>query len=464
MPMKVFLIFKKVIPFFLGILFLWSSLLIFSSLANKSSQNAAYYIPENSNFSFKLNIKDFLKSSTYSMIFKSKDQGLLNSLQKYLSKSKERIDENNYIGIDFTSDIYVYGEEFENGQNYVVLFNLLNPSSFSKNIPSLLDDNQSFEQTKDVGMIVTHFSKGAKNHNLSKKLKAYLSKVIKNKGKFRYEKQVIKEAEDIVLDKTDFFEINLNSFNFNDDIKSRKGKISCKLDEKSLDIIGQVKMINPPLIESKWTLISDGFHLETAMISNAIQDSIQKYLSKIGVKTPSIQRISLNYYGMELQDSDKGLIAAPVFDILLTFKEDYKISQIFKDFSILQSLGYEKENNKMISADKINYYIDSIDTKNLFIGRNLKQVIRKKNNTLFELVGNPKNLTTLKGGGFITSFIQVFPPFKASNDFFASIEKIHIKSKQINKDVEIFGELKFKNEYYLYNEFLKFYLTMKGDN
>ena len=49
------------------------------------------------------------------MIFKSKDQGLLNSLQKYLIKSKDGID-NKDIGIDFTSDIYIYGEEFENGQ------------------------------------------------------------------------------------------------------------------------------------------------------------------------------------------------------------------------------------------------------------------------------------------------------------------------------------------------------------
>ena len=463
MPMKVFLIFKKVIPFFLGILFLWSSLLIFSSLANKSSQNAAYYIPENSNFSFKLNIKDFLKSSTYSMIFKSKDQGLLNSLQKYLIKSKDGID-NKDIGIDFTSDIYIYGEEFENGQNYVILFNLLNPRSFRKNIPSLLDKNQSFEQTKDVGMIVTHFTKGAKNNNINKKLKAYLSKVIKNKGKFRAEKQAVKDPDDLVLNKTDFFEINVNSFTFNDDIKSKKGKILGKLNEKSLDIIGQIKMINPPLIESKWTLISDGFHLETAMISNAIQDSIQKYFNKIGIKTPNIQRISMNYYGMELQESDDGLVIAPMFDLLLTFKDDFKINQIFEDFSILESLGYEKVGNKMISANKLNYYIDSIDSKNLFLGKNLKQVIRKKNNTLFEIVGDQKALTTIKGGGFITSFIQVIPPFKASKNLFASIEKIHIKSKQINKDVEIFGELKFKNNYYLYNEFLKFYLTMKGDN
>ncbi len=464
MPMKVFLIFKKVIPFFLGVLFLWSSLLIFSSLTNKSAQNAEKYLPENANFSFKIKIKDFLKSSTYSMIFKSKDQGLLNSLQKYLTNSKDKFGENNDMGIDFSSDIYVFGEEFENGQNYVILFNLLNPNSFAENIPSILHKNQSFDHVKNVGMIVTHFSKGVENKNISKKLKAYLIKVIKNKRKFKAEKRVIKEADELVLNKMHFFEINLNSFAFNDDFKSRKGNVLCSLDEKSLNITGKIKLKNPSLIESKWTLISDGFHLETAIISNEIQDTIQKYLNISGIKTPSIERISMNYYGMELQESENGLIVAPLFDILLTFREEFKISQVFKDFSILGGFGYKMEKNKVISAAKINYFIDSIDTKNLFIGRNLKKVIRKKNNTLFELVGDPKHLTTLKGGGFLASFIQVFPPFKASNDFFKSVDEFHIECKQINQDVKIFGELKFKNEYYLYNEFIKFYLTMKGEN
>ncbi|MES2589466.1 MAG: hypothetical protein V4622_10830 [Bacteroidota bacterium] len=412
----------------------------------------------------KLKTKDFLKSAAYNLVFKTKDQILVTSLDNYRKKLSQDEDGINRLGINFGSEVIIFGEEFEGGQNFVALVELSKPDLFKKNISDFLASNQTFEVKNDIGFIVTHFS----DKTISKsKLQHYLKSLKQRKKSESFDNLKGSSSKSSStnlnpLSSDSFFDLNFDSFTFNDEIQSKKGKISCKINETSMDFSGQISMLNPPLIESKWSLISDGLHIETAMISNAIQDSIQKYFSKIGLKTPNIQRISMNYYGMELQEGDKGLVLAPVFDLLLTFKDDYNVDEIFSDFSILESFGFEKE-NKIISTNGINYFIDRIDDKNLFLGCNLKNVIHRKNNTLFEVNGEVTRLTTLKGGGFITSFVQVLPPFKSSKNLLSSIDKIHIKSKQINKRVELFGNVTFKKDRYSYNELLRFYLGFIGE-
>jgi hypothetical protein len=279
-----------------------------------------------------------------------------------------------------------------------------------------------------------------------------LASIIKNKHLSKF-----------VPQNDEFMSVKLNSFVVNEDYSAKEGEIKTLINDQELNLSGTIKLENPKPISSQWTLLKSGFHLETSLISPTIQDSIANYIKVLGLKTEEIQRISMNYYGMELQESEKGLIAAPVFDLLLTFKSKYKLKDVFQDLSKLENLGYSKKGN-LLTAGKINYFVDSIDSKNLFIGRNINKVVKRKNNVLFEINGDATKLTTIKGGGFITSFIQVLPPFKSSKDLFNSFESLNISSKQQGELVQIKGKIKVKNERYLYNEFLKFYLGMVGEN
>jgi hypothetical protein len=440
---------KKVIPILLGLIFLWVSLFLYASLANKSSQKALDYIPNTHNFLFKINSKNFFKSSSYSILFDSKDQDLLSKLETHLNK---RVDDSGQIqnfGIDFTSDLYIFGEKILGAQRYVVIFNLLDEKVFRENFSKLLNKNQQLDVEGKTGFIVTEFST---NRTSKADLKSYLASIIKNKHLSKF-----------VPQNDEFMSVKLNSFVVNEDYSAKEGEIKTLINDQELNLSGTIKLENPKPISSQWTLLKSGFHLETSLISPTIQDSIANYIKVLGLKTEEIQRISMNYYGMELQESEKGLIAAPVFDLLLTFKSKYKLKDVFQDLSKLENLGYSKKGN-LLTAGKINYFVDSIDSKNLFIGRNINKVVKRKNNVLFEINGDATKLTTIKGGGFITSFIQVLPPFKSSKDLFNSFESLNISSKQQGELVQIKGKIKVKNERYLYNEFLKFYLGMVGEN
>lgn len=441
---------KKIIPVLLSIIFLWVSLYFYASLNNKSNQEGLNYIPKNANFIFKFNTKNFLKSSSYSLLFNSKDQELITSLDNFISKQKiDDFSNKDALGINFTSDLVLFGVEINQSQNYVFVFNLTNPELFNKNIYSLLGKNQVASVDENSGFVLTNFSDDIPKKNI---LKKYLSEIIKQKHKAKFTKE-----------NSDFFQLNVENFKVNSDYTAKKGTITTRINDKELKISGQIELTNAPSIDSKWSLLKKGLHLETCLISNTIQDSIQKYLNFIGFDSKAIQRISLNYYGMELQDSKQGLLAAPVFDLLLTFKEPFQLKNFFKDESSLNKLGYFKNGN-VINAGKIAYYVDSIDSKNLFIGRHLNQVVKRKNNILFEINGDASMLTTLKGGGFITSFVQVLPPFKSSKDLFTSFKTMDISSKQINNKVEIKGTLKMKDDKFLYDEFLRFLLNFQGNN
>jgi hypothetical protein len=441
---------KKVIPVLLGLIFLWISLYLYAVINNKSSQKALDYIPKESNFLFKLNSKKFFKSTSYSMLFNSKDQDLLSSFENFMDKRKTGTGKKNDFGIDFLSDVVVFGEKVNEGQNFVVVFELMNPELFVENLPNFLGKNQSFALDGNTGFILTHFSSVKINQI---ELKKYLNQIIKNKHLSKYSPQ-----------KSDFMSLKLDGFKINENYIAKKGKLISYIDEKELKLEGEIELENAKSLNVKLSLLNSGFHFETCLISKTIQDSIHAYLAKIGFNSPEIDRISINYYGVELQESStSGLIVSPIFDLLLTFKKDFKTNDFLGDFKMLKDLGYKLEGNTIV-ANKINYFVDSIDSRNLFIGCHLDKVVKRKNNLLLALNGDATMLTSIKGGGFLSSIVQVLPPFKSSKNLFDSFQEINLVSKQNKNKVEIQGKIQVKENKFIYNEFLRFYLTFIGEN
>jgi hypothetical protein len=384
------------------------------------------------------------------MVFNSKDQDLLTSLEKYAFKKRQGTGKSNDYGIDFTSDLYVFTQDFKDGYNYVILFPLLDESLFLKNIPNYLEKNQSFTSKGNLGILVSHFS----SSKISKvDLDTYLELLLKNKQKSKFE---------FIKSENEFTQAHLNSFTVNEDIIVDKGSFISTLDERKLDISGEFSLKSIPEITSKWKLNKAGLHIESAMISKTIQDSIHNYFLQIGFQIADLKRISINYYGLEIQETDKGLTFSPVFDLLLTFKNSFSIEDVISDESLLEELGFKREGNKFL-AGNLTYTIDSLDCKNLFIGRNINQVALRKNTTLFEINGDLSQLTTINGGGFISSFIQAFPPFRASKELFSTLENVQISAELKNKELKLNGKIVAKKDKFIFNEFIRFFLAFKGE-
>lgn len=446
--MQAFHFLKRTLPVLIGILILWFGLFFYATILNQSNTDITRLVPADANFVFKANVKDFVKSSAYSLIFNSKDQALLNAFEIYLEKQRKGDQETNRFGIDFTQDLTIFGKNYKGGEVYVMIFNLFKPEDFKKNTLPLLNDKQTLLQKENIGIVLTYFGKNKVTKN---ELDTFLAQLDFSDS--------YKKAPDA---SKGFCNLSMSDFRVNDKIHVKKGEIRSRVDENKLIVDGEFTTKSKDYEVSRWTLIPNGLHIENSLISSAMQDTMRKYLLQIGISIEQVDRISMNYYGTEIQETEKGIMFTPIFDLLLTFKAAYSLQDIFHDVRFLEELGFEKENN-IIHAGKLDYYIDSVDQRTLFVGNQLKQVVHRRSKTLFYVSGDIANLTSIKGGGFISSFIELLPPFKASKNLFKNIQAVNFQAVPTGDKVVVSGEMTFKDEAYLYNEFLRFFLTLKGE-
>ena len=352
-----------------------------------------------------------------------KDQKLLNSLQAFLDKQKKGTGKSNDFGINFFSDVIFFGEKNHIGQFNVLLVNLINEDKFSKNLPFFLDDNQSFSIKNNVGIIATYFGKKTIDKS---KIDSYIATLKINKNN-KHAKQ----------NKNELINVSLTNYEINDLFIISKGQINSEIDDKEMKLKGEIKIKQKMLNPLKWTLIEDynlrPFHLEASFVSKSIKDSIHNYLTTFGINIPNFNAFALNYYGIEIQETELGLIFSPKFDLILNFKDSISKELIFKDKEKLLKLGFDYRKN-YIKAGNLEYSIDLLDNKTLFLGSNKNLVRSNKKSILLKISGDIGKLTEIKGGGFIKSIINVIPSFKAAKDFFSSIQefKIAITPKKDN--------------------------------
>lgn len=442
----------KFTPILIGIMIIWVSVLSFSVLFIKENQRQLQLIPETSNFVFKLKFKDFLKSATYSMIFSSKDQQLLNTFQKFYKNQQNISDKDNDFGINFFSDVIIFGDKFENDELYVIIVNLVDEKKFKKNLPSYLTSNQSLLVKNDVGIIASYT--GEKT-NLRVKIDSYLANL-----------KIHNTLHENKNKENEFFNLSLNDYYINKDIHIKKGKIFSYLNEKELNIKGTFTLKNPFKRSRKWTLSEEydlrPFHFETSFFLPSIHSNFQNILSKVGLKFPEIEGISINYYGLDIQDNENGIIFTPRFDMILNFEKDIKNEDLFFDNDQLLKFGFD-HNGDNIKAGEINYVIKRLDNRTLFIGYNPNLIKKKKDDILMEISGDLGKITEINGGGFVKSMINIIPPYKASNNLFSTIQKYRISiAPQGNNLLLVNGKIRLYDQFYLYNEFLRFYMTLEG--
>ncbi|MGV3630340.1 MAG: hypothetical protein ACO1O6_04000 [Bacteroidota bacterium] len=445
--MQVFHFIKRTLPVFIGILILWCGLFFYAAILNKSNRDISRLVPADANFIFKVNMKEFVKSSAYSLIFHSKDQALLNAFEIYLDKQRKG-EQANRFGVDFTQDLTIFGKNYKGGEVYVMVFNLFNPKDFEENTKPLLTDKQTLLRKDNIGIVLTYFGKAKVT---TSELDLFLAKLEFGDGK-----------KDTPVASQEFINLALSDFKVNEKIHVEKGEIRSRVDENRMIVDGEFTTKTKSYEVSRWTLIPNGLHIENSLISNAMQDTMQKYLQQIGISIDQVDRISMNYYGTEIQETEKGILFTPIFDLLLTFKKEYSVQKMFGDFHFLEELGFEKENN-IIHAGKLDYYIDSVDHHTFFIGNQLKQVVHRRSKNLFSVSGDISNLTSVKGGGFISSFIEMLPPFKASKNLFKNLRTVDFEAVPTGDKVKVTGQMTFTDNAYLYNEFLRFFLTLKGE-
>jgi hypothetical protein len=444
----------KYTPVIIGLIIIWVSVLSFSMLFKNENKRQLQLVPETNSFVFKLKFKDFLKSATYSMIFNSKDQKLLNTFQLFIKEQQKLQNKDNDFGINFFSDVLIFNEKYEKGDIYTIVVNLIDKNKFSQNLPAFLTNNQALTIKNEVGIIATY---SGRNSNMKAEMENYLDRLsIKQKVKVN---NIAKENE--------FFNLTLNDYFINKNFEIKKGEISSEINERELNISGSFHLKKPFKRPRKWTLRQEyelrPFHVETSFFSPSVQDTLQNFLSKVGLKVPKIEGVSMNYYGLDIQDNEMGIIFTPRFDMILHFENKIKNEDLFFDREQLLKFGFDY-NGVYLKAGDIHYAIEKLDERTLFIGFNRNLITKKNDRILMKISGDLGKITEISGGGFVQSMINIIPPYKAAKDFFLTTEEFKITmAPRSNYLLFIRGNIKIQEKFYFYNEFLKFYMTLKGN-
>lgn len=437
---------KRILPVFLGLIVLWGFFITSSILLSGKENPNHNYVPENSSFVLQFDGKMFIESAVYSLLLKSPDQEIFKQLKSLANQEQDFAV--NDSGIDFFSDVIVFGQTHPNGQLIGVIFNQMDAQKFDKNMSGRISDNQSFASNKEVGILLT-FIPESQGKNIDKKAISQLAKEVllhKNASK-----SVFKETG-----KESFMALNL----FKENNQFGAGSIESQINGSLLSFQGDFN-ISRHVPVSSWSLKPDGFHLTNKLFNRQLQDSIQKLLLSQGFDLPLISGIAVNYRGTEIVAGS----IAPQAEFLIEFTAAFDAKQIYENTESWKKLGYRPvlvNNELILSMGETSYTVTVLDEKTLFVGLKKQNILHQNNENLFLLKGDLTQLTTIKGGDLIALSLNFYPPYRAGKQFFESVSVAEIKFFPKKGKLVLDGKIQFKEGKYPINEILKMLLTAQS--
>lgn len=443
---------KTLLASILLLTFIWIIFLLTQFILKAPTNKNENFIPSTANFALKIDAKEIVDKTIYSLLFEGRDEKIIKQIEEILKQPSTNKKE---LGINFLSDIILFSNPFENGQIIGVSLNLSNPSDFKNNIPEMLDKNQVVSVIDNVGIILTYIPTSKDSKTNKDDLLKFFDKNIKTREK------VTTSAFNFERKKGVFLQTQLKEKTQKKSAISPLSKINFELINNGLDIDGTIEIdANSPVyfLQPK----NESFCFSSGFIPKSIQDSLFILTKKTNLNTPEIQSISLNYSGVNIINDDSGMNLLPAFELLLAFKEDYSINDILQNEAFLSKIGGKYSNNKLFISDK-EYYTKQINKSTIYIGDTKNpSIIENPNKKIISIEGKLSSILKIEGGGMITSFLEIIPAFKASKELFNNIDKVEINiTKNKLKNSNLKGSVKFKKDHYLVNEMVKFLLDIQ---
>jgi hypothetical protein len=423
---------------------IWAVFLISTEFLSEKENLNRKYVPSNTEWCMRINGNQLIRDIVYSIIFESDDSESIRELQKIWKEQQKLKTKFNDVGIDFNSDIFIFSQRVDKGMMVYFLFNMDKPHFFNKNIEDELGYFQAIAHNKKVGVIASYIG-DADYMNVQEKANNIIQKtdVKPSKKPIQYSKNILT--------------LSSKKANLGEYLLYSKKDLIANFNNKEFNCEGTYFFAKQDHIRhASWSLKPSKFYFSNSLFTEKIQDSIASTFQKIGMKTPRINHISLNYEGLSLSESQEGMIFFPDMELLLEFDEDVTLKSLFQDLTLLNELGFHLEGNKLI-AGKNSLNIEFLDAKTLYIGKDKNNVTKSENPALFCLQGDLVNLSKINGGGFITAIISMYPPFKASRALSQSIQDTHFELKRTDKTTYTFkGNIEFKEKRQAVLEILKF--------
>lgn len=444
---------KKLLSAIVLLSTLWLLFFFTQLFCQKPENKNDLFVPDNSTFAVRINGRSIAEHTFFSVFLEGRDEKLLRKIQNTIDDLKDQ--EIKDLGINFLSDMIMFSCPYKDGDLIGISVNLLKPSAFKKNCPSIFSDNQFYDVRDNVGMILFYRTNDKKNKVKSKELLSFLHKHTPAKNPFIsdiQEKKIVQMyTKGSVFGNSAYF-CSSNLF-----FETQKSKVTI---EGKLNIIDN----NSSLAAGKTYFLEtekESFHFSTAIVSNTIQDSLKEILDKMGLKVPQIRSISMNYKGMQIVNNETGMHTLPNIDLVLKFKNPTSARSILNDTELLSKLEAQFHNNQLTIGNHT-YYVQQLNKYTIFFG-NSKNPIFSNDPEIVAIRGNLSSILKIEGGGIITSFLEIVPIYRASKELFNNTKNFEVVIKKENeKFATIKGDITFKKGHYPMSEFLKFLLESKA--
>lgn len=435
--------------FIMLLLVVWFSVYISGFIISKSENTNLDYIPDNAQLAIRIDAREISESTFFSVLLESKDEEILQLLGE-LMKSKTA-DDSRYKnpGINFLSDIVIFSIPHEQGSATGILFNLLNPGAFEKNVGPTLSSHQLLKTKGNVGLILTDQS--GKLNTKSLQLKA--GKILeKNKKSHHFNSHNLHKG---------IAQLHLHKPVINDKL-GREHEIDLKFehDDHSFKLNGAMNTVQA--FQENYLshqLVPKGFHVTSRIFADEWADSLINFLSFLPADIPAIEAFSINFEGVNVVNHSSGFFVVPQMELIIQCEENFSISDLFTSGQMQSELDYKIEGNSILIQDQ-RLYFEQLSSKSFYLGKSRKPAtISAPKNQLLLIDGELNPLVTVRGG-WMTSFLEMIPVFKASKELATSSKSFHLEiNKKGNEKAVIEGQMEFKDNKMPMAEVLRFLLV-----
>jgi len=440
---------RRLILPILGIVALWCLVIFYYLLSKPSDTKNLEFLPKNAEIKLRVDIRRIAEKSTADLLFDSKDNSVISILDSLMQSTLQDTTNAKKMGIELLSNIGLFVDYTDNGAWFGVLLNLKNQEEFQKYLLKnpLIQKNSSYKD--NTGAIVYFIDSNGKSTVNPKK---YLTQLLKQKN----ENPFIKKVNSDVVAELISHKSSHSNYPYGD------GYLAISIHDHDIAITGNLETKMKTQIQSKYSLSPKGLHLSYAGIPKSTWKQLDDFSRKNNFKIPLIESFSINYNGVFLEEGgDQGFYVQPSMDLLLTFHDSINQDSLLKPLYALKNWGVKK-NSEGITIGSKKYIIKMLDQKTLFVGSNPSNVSATPPQNIYTLNGDLKSITSVKGAGFILSFLEVMPPFAASKQFFESVENTSFVMKQTNNKLTVDGKLKFKKDKFALTEIIRFGLLFNN--
>jgi hypothetical protein len=412
------------------------------------------HVPTEATFAMRIDGTAVLKSSAFSIILEANDPDLIYAINTQINEKRKRIGKSKSLGIDYLSDLVVYGMPFENGQILGITYNLKRPDLMRKNAVRALDRNQVYAINDDIGVVLSYKGKQPlSTKQISKMIVLAKNIAFQPRKNALADKLSLRESNKII-------QLSSKGQLFGETTLFNRSDMDLVLGDHGLKISGELHknhFENRVFTQPKYTLKPDGMYFHTTLIPQNLQDSIHNLLLYRGLNISRIRALSMNYRGSTINNTNRNLIYSPDIDLLITFENDYDFKKALLESPILEDMKLKSKGEGLTNGIR-EFIFKKIDSNTYLISsKKILEPISAATNCLLSVDGQLNPLTNVNGDKMILFFLENLPIFKTTKDFFAKTKSLKIEITDTENNIaKVSGHFNFKKEYYPLNEFLKY--------